>query len=109
MAWPLNGTASDDLAELACMSALARWLARWQPIHMHRAILAGAEPAAVAAALGGTVADAFGCWREWATGQQNTITCGKPGVTPEEYEAVACTFTLPCALSRPRDRGDNVE
>jgi hypothetical protein len=49
-----DGTASDELAELACMSALARWLTRWQPIHIHRAILAGAKPEAVAAALGGS-------------------------------------------------------
>jgi hypothetical protein len=88
----MNGAASDELAELAYMSALACWLARWQPIHIHRAVLAGAEPAAVAAALGGSVAEAFGCWHSWAVKQRDVLVCGKPGVTTEEYETVACVF-----------------
>ena len=75
------------------MSALAPWLARWQPIHIHRAIRAGAEPRLLLRRLVAPSADAFGCWHEWATGQQNAITCGMPGVGPEEYEAVACTST----------------
>jgi hypothetical protein len=42
LSWPaLDRSASDELAELAYMSALARWLTRWQPIHIHRAALAG--------------------------------------------------------------------
>lgn len=53
LSWPaLDRTASDELAELACMSALACWLARWQSIQIHRAVISGAEPAAVASALG---------------------------------------------------------
>jgi hypothetical protein len=56
MSWPmLDRTASDELAELAFMSALASRLVRWQPVQIHRAVLSGAEPAAVAAALGGTI------------------------------------------------------
>ena len=45
LSWPmpLNRSASDDLAELACMSALAQWLVRWKPIQLHRAVLAGAR------------------------------------------------------------------
>ena len=46
LAWPMNATAHSEIAELACMSALAQWLARWQPIQIHRAVLRGAEPAA---------------------------------------------------------------
>ena len=52
------------------MSALARWVARWQPINIHRAVLSGAEPEAVAAAFGGSVAEAFACWHEWANEQR---------------------------------------
>jgi len=48
-AWPLNErTAYDELAELACMSALAEWLTRWQPIAIHSAVLAGARMEAIA-------------------------------------------------------------
>ena len=42
-AWPIDQrTPYDELAELACMSALAKWLRRWQPIAIHSAMLAGA-------------------------------------------------------------------
>ena len=76
LSWPTSDrSASDELAELACMSALARW----QPIH--RAVLVGAEPAAVAAALGGSVAEAFRCWHRWAAGQRDVLIGGRPGVT----------------------------
>jgi hypothetical protein len=88
----LDRPAADELAELAYMSALACWLARWQPIHIHSAILAGAEPAAVADAFGGSVAGAFQRWHEWATRQRDVLVCGKPGITAEEYETVARVF-----------------
>ena len=58
LAWPMNGTAHDELAELACMSALRKWLTRWQPIQIHRAVLKGVEAEAVAAAFGGSTTDA---------------------------------------------------
>ena len=32
------------LEELALMTVAAEWLTRWQPISMHRALLAGATP-----------------------------------------------------------------
>jgi hypothetical protein len=52
-AWPIAERAPyDELAELACMSALANWLTGWQPIAIHGAMLAGAKPEAVAGALG---------------------------------------------------------
>lgn len=91
--WPMqDGTASDELAELACMSALARWVTRWQPIHIHRAVLAGAKPEAAAAALGGTIDEAFRFWHSWATGQRELVIGGKPGVTAKDYETVAGVF-----------------
>jgi len=95
LSWPmpLNRSASDDLAELACMSALARWLERWQPIQLHRAVLAGAALEAVAAALGGSIDDAFRLWHLWAVQQRESVICGRPGVTAEEFETVALAFT----------------
>ncbi len=94
MSWPIPGrsTATDELAELACMSALAHWLDRWQAIPIHRAILAGAEPEAAAAAFGGSVAQAFECWHDWAAEQRNSVICGRPGVTAEDYATVATAF-----------------
>jgi hypothetical protein len=77
MSWPgLDCSAADELAELACMPALACWLTRWQPIHIRRAVLVSAGPEAVAAALGGSVAGAFRCWHEWATGQREIVIVG---------------------------------
>ena len=67
IAWPVEKrTPYDELAELAVMSALARWLQRWQPIAIHSAMLAGARPEAVARALGNTLDVAFRRWHEWA-------------------------------------------
>ena len=40
------------LEELALMTVAAERLTRWQPISMHRALLAGATPAQVAEAAG---------------------------------------------------------
>lgn len=104
--WPTDRDAYDELAELACMSALARWLARWQPIHIHKAVPAGAEPKAVADALGGSIADAVGCWHAWALQQRSSVICGRPGVTAEEYETVMAAFaaagvTVPAEEAHP--------
>jgi hypothetical protein len=92
-AWNLNErTAYDELAELACMSALARWLARWQPIAIHSAVLAGARMEAIAGALGSSIQEAFDRWHEWALRERDFITGGRPGITEDEYEAVAQRF-----------------
>ena len=92
-AWPMNErTAYDELAELACMSALAKWLRRWQPIAIHGAMLAGAKPEAVAGALGNSLQVAFDRWHDWASRQRDFIVNGRPGVTEDEYEAVARRF-----------------
>ena len=93
-AWPMNErTAYDELAELACMSALAKWLQRWQPIAIHGAILASAKPEAVAGALGNSVDEAYQRWHEWASRQRDFIVNGKPGLTEDEYQAVARRFS----------------
>ena len=74
------------------MSALGTWLRRWQPIAIHGAMLAGARPEAVAAALGNSLDVAFQRWHEWARGQREFIVDGKLGITQEEYDAVAERF-----------------
>jgi hypothetical protein len=93
LAWPVDQrTQYDELAELAVMSALGKWLHRWQPIAIHGAILAGARPEAVAAALGNSLDVAFQRWHEWARGQREFVSDGKLGITQEEYDAVAERF-----------------
>lgn len=92
-AWPIDErTLYDELAELACMSALAKWLRRWQPIAIHGALLAGAKPEAVAGALGNSLQVAFDRWYEWAAQQRDFIVNGKLGITEDEYAAVARRF-----------------
>jgi len=92
-AWRLGErTAYDELAELACMSALAKWLTRWQPIAIHSAVLAGARIEAIAGALGNSLQVAFDLWHEWATRQRDFIVDGKPGIMEDEYEAVVRRF-----------------
>ncbi len=74
MAWPVDGrTPYDELAELAVMSALARWLRRWLPIAIHSAMLAGAWPEAAVGALGDSLDVAYQRWHEWATRQRGAI------------------------------------
>jgi hypothetical protein len=93
MAWPIDErTPYDELSELACMSALAWWLTQWMPIAIHGAMLAGAKPEAVAGALGNSLHAAFERWDEWASRQRDFIIDGKPGITEDEYEAVARRF-----------------
>jgi hypothetical protein len=92
-AWPIDErTQYDELSELAVMSALAKWLRRWQPIAIHGAVLAGARPEAVAGALGDSVEVAFECWHEWAVVQRDNVVGGKPGITAEEYKKVVRQF-----------------
>lgn len=93
-AWPTGErTAHDELAELACMSALAKWMTRWQPVAIHGAVLAGARMDAVAVALGSSLQVAFDRWSEWASRQRDFVADGKPGITEDEYEAVARRFS----------------
>jgi hypothetical protein len=93
-AWPINErTAYDELAELATMSALSKWLTRWQPIAIHSAVLAGARMEAIAGALGNSLQVAFDRWHEWASRQREFLTDGKLGITEEEYQAVVRRFT----------------
>jgi hypothetical protein len=79
-------------ARARALSALAKWLRRWQPIAPHSAMLAGARPEAVAGALGNGLDVAFCRRHEWAVRQRDLIVGSKPGITQAEYEAVAQRF-----------------
>jgi len=46
----------------------------------------------IAGAFGNSLQVAFDRWHEWASCQRDFIVNGKPGVTEEEYEAVARRF-----------------
>jgi len=61
---------------------------------LHRAVLAGAGLEAVAAALGGSVDEAFRLWHSWAAQQREAVICGRPGVTAEEFETVSHAFAV---------------
>lgn len=92
-AWPVDErTQYDELAELAIMSALGKWLRRWQPIAIHSAMLAGARPEAIEAALGNNLQVAYDRWHEWALRHRDFIIAGRPGITAEEYDAVLRRF-----------------
>jgi hypothetical protein len=93
-AWPITERAAyDELAELATMSALAKWLARWQPIAIHSAVLAGARMETIAGALGNSLQVAFDRWHEWASRQRDFVVNGKPGIAEDEYQTVMRRFT----------------
>jgi hypothetical protein len=92
-AWPIDErTQYDELSELAVMSALGKWLSRWQPIAIHSAMLAGARPEAIQGALGNSLQVAFDRWHEWALRQRDFVFAGEPGITAEEYDTVARRF-----------------
>ena len=80
------------LEELALMTVAAEWLTRWQPISMHRALLAGATPDQVAEAAGTSVRGMYEQWKQWADGQRHSLIAGRPGVTEEAYKEVRARF-----------------
>ena len=80
------------LEELALMTVAAEWLTRWQPISMHRALLAGATPDQVAEAAGTSVRGMYEQWKQWADGQRRSLIAGRPGVTQEAYETIQARF-----------------
>jgi hypothetical protein len=92
-AWPIDErTQYDELSELAVMSALGAWLRRWQPIAIHSAMLAGACPEAIMGAPSNSLHAVYERWHEWAARQRDLITSGRPGITAEEFDAVARRF-----------------
>lgn len=93
-AWHVDErTAYDELAELAVMSALGKWLHHWQPVAIHGAMRAGARPEAIASALGGDLQDAYEQWCEWAERQRDFVfDGGEMGISPDEYDSVERRF-----------------
>ena len=52
---------------------------RWQPISVHRAILAGATPAQVSEAAGASLRDVHERWQKRADVQRHCMIGGRPG------------------------------
>jgi hypothetical protein len=82
------------------MSALATWLARWLPVAIHGAMLAGAKPEAVAGSLGSSVQVAYERWHKWAEQHRDFIVNGKPGITDDDYESVEKRFVAELSTAR---------
>jgi hypothetical protein len=80
------------LEELALMTVAAEWLTRWQPISVHRAILAGATPGQVSDAAGMSVRDVYERWQKWADTGRVLIVGGKPCISEEAYATVLASF-----------------
>ncbi len=76
------------LEELALMTVSAEWLTRWQPITMHRALLAGATPGQIAEAAGTSVHGMYEQGQQWADGQRHSLIAGRPEMTQEAYETI---------------------
>jgi hypothetical protein len=75
------------------MSALANWLERWQPVHIHRALLADARLEDVAGAFGSSLSAMFYRWHDWAASQRIPGIAVKAGMTDGEYRKVMDVFT----------------
>ncbi|WP_163572508.1 hypothetical protein [Fodinicola feengrottensis] len=75
------------------MTALGRWMWRWSPVTIHRALLAGAAVHAVADSAALTVVQLAAHWRQWADEQRrlHTFDC-RFGMPPDEYTQVCALF-----------------
>jgi hypothetical protein len=80
------------LEDLALMTVSAQWLTRWQPIAIHRAILAGATPAQVCEAAGASMTEVFERWQRWAETQRHLMIGDRPSVSEEGYIRVLTRF-----------------
>ncbi|MFI5610820.1 hypothetical protein [Amycolatopsis sp. NPDC051903] len=79
------------LHRLAAMASLQDWIRRSSPVLMHEAVLAGENPAEVAAAARLTVAEAHLTWNTWASRRLATPANGE-GLTLREYLRVHTAF-----------------
>lgn len=84
------------LEDLALMTVSAQWLTRWQPIAIHRAILAGATSQQVCSAVGASMPDVFERWLGWVEGQRHLVIGGRPSVSEEAYIQVLASFAAHC-------------
>jgi hypothetical protein len=92
------------LEELALMTVSAEWLTCWQPISMHRALLAGATPDQVAEAAGMSVRGVHEQCKQWADGQRHSLIAGRPGVTQEVCETIQARLRQPTKYCRSSRR-----
>jgi hypothetical protein len=92
----LDNRATDPmhaaLADLAVTTAIGMWLTCWRQIHVHRAVMAGASLEQVCAAVGEDPETVRALWQRWADGQRHRWVRGRPGVSGDEYAAVAAAF-----------------
>jgi len=72
-----------NLEELAVTTVAAEWLTRWQPIAMHRAILAGATSGQLSEAVGLSIRDVLERW------QRKSARC-VPGWQPPRLPSISC-------------------
>ena len=86
--------AEFHLTELALSAAVVAWWSRWQPLTMHRAFMAGASLADVAAAAGTSEAEAYQRWNDWAERQSELIIAGRRSVEPDEVAAVRLRYAI---------------
>lgn len=83
-------SAASELDEVAVMAALASWLTRWLPIHIHRSLIAGASIEEVAAAAGIEFSEVTRRWREWSDGQRQLQLTNRGTVDlSDEYDRVS--------------------
>jgi hypothetical protein len=59
------------------MTVAAEWLTRWQPISVHRAIMAGATPTQVSDAAGMGVRPVYQLWQKWIDTGRGLIINGR--------------------------------
>ncbi|HSW66076.1 MAG TPA: hypothetical protein VLI54_02980 [Bacillota bacterium] len=85
-------SAGFHLTELALSAAVVAWWSRWQPLTMHRAFLAGASLADVAAATGSDEAGAYARWSAWAESQAQLVIGGRAAMAPDELAAIRARF-----------------
>lgn len=95
--------AEFHLTELALAAAVVAWWTRWQPIAMHRALVAGASLGEVARAAGVEEGEAYRRWNEWAARQSRSVVAGQVGVYPAEVAEVRSRMS-PTLPGPSRDR-----
>lgn len=116
--WPaITADPNDELHELATISALAEWLRRWMPIHVHKALLGGKDLQDVANAACVSPYDLRPIWEVWARGQLGLyagpgVSGRRLGISPDEAAAVRQMFgnyydELSARLNELGDEGDS--
>ncbi|WP_348775287.1 hypothetical protein [Solwaraspora sp. WMMD937] len=88
VAWTPGSGRDDVLAELALSAAVvSRWTS-WQPLMIHAALRAGADPVDIAEATGLEVDEVVRRWRRWADVQTRLDIGGRSAVDPVEVRAI---------------------